>query len=86
MGTTACAHRSGRVVRRGQVGAQQRLAREAVHEPQVLVGRDVRQVPHERAHDGVDLALEVGRREVADQVERAAPGRVQCVEGFSHQA
>src|SRR4051812_30299420 len=59
-------------VARREVGAQQRRAREAVHEPQVLVRGDVREVPYERAQDRVDLALEVGRRKVAHEVERAA--------------
>ena len=43
----------------------------AVHQPQVLVGRDVAEVPHERRHDRVGLALEVGVAEVRDEVERA---------------
>ena len=33
------------VVARGELGVQQRLAGEAVHEPEVLVGRDVRRGP-----------------------------------------
>ena len=39
------ARRLERVVHRGQLGVQQRLAAVAVHEPQVLVGGDVREVP-----------------------------------------
>ena len=56
-------HRPGgleRVVHRGEVLVQERALAVTVHEPQVLVRRDVREVPHQRAHQrGVD-ALEVG--------------------------
>ena len=45
---------------RGEVLTQQRALAVTVHEPQVLVCRDVREVPDQRAHQrGVD-ALEVG--------------------------
>ena len=64
------ARRLERVVERRQLRMQQRPAGEAVVEPQVLVGRDVPEVPHERAHDRVDHALEVLVGEVADQRQR----------------
>jgi hypothetical protein len=48
-----------RVVHGGELAMQQLPPAVAVHEPEVLVRRDVRQVPHERAHHRVDLALEV---------------------------
>jgi hypothetical protein len=72
-----------RVVAGREVRAQQRLAREAVHEPQVLVGGDVREIPHERAHDRVDLALEVTRAQVPDEGERPAAHRLQAVHDLS---
>ena len=42
----------------------------AVDEPEVLVGGDVREVPDERRHQRVDLALEVLARERRDERER----------------
>src|SRR6185312_15921260 len=41
-------------------------------------------VPHERAHDRVDLAFELSGGQVADQVARAAPDRVHGVEDLEH--
>ena len=81
------ADRPGRlegVVDRGELRAQERLAREAVHEPQVLVGRDVGEVPHEWAHDRVDLTLQLSGGQVADQVERAAADRLHGSEDLVH--
>ena len=78
------ARRLERVVHRGELRVQQRLAREAMHEPQVLVGRNVGKVPHERAHDRVDLALELGDRQMADELQGAAAGRVHGVEDLVH--
>jgi hypothetical protein len=78
------AHSPGRlegVVAHREIGAQQRLAGEAMHEPQVLVGGDVRQVPDERAHDRVDLALEIVGREVRDEVVRPRANVRHRVEG-----
>jgi hypothetical protein len=73
------------VVARGELGTQQRLVGEAVHEPQVLVGRDVPQVPRERAHDRVDLALELLVVEVRDDREGAFAGGGEGVdEGLGH--
>ena len=63
------ARRLERVVARGELGVQQRLAGEAVHEPEVLVGGDVPQVPRQRAHDRVDLALELPVIEVRDDAK-----------------
>ena len=65
------ARRLERVVHRGELGVQQRLAAVAVDEPQVLVGGDVREIPRERAHQrGVrGLHLLVGER--LDHGERA---------------
>ena len=66
---------------------QQRLAAEAVHEPEVLVGGDVREVPDQRAHDRVELALELGVVEVRDERERAARGwRQGFHEGCGHRS
>ena len=44
------------------------------HEPEVLVGGDVREVPDQRAHERVDLALELGVRQVRDERERPLAG------------
>ena len=44
------ARRLERVVHRGELRVQQRLAAVAVDEPQVLIGGDVREIPRERAH------------------------------------
>ena len=68
------ARRLERVVHRRQLGAQQRLAAEAVHQPQVLVRRDVREVPRERAHDRLVLGLDVGVAEGGDESEGALAG------------
>ena len=59
------------------LGAQQRLAGEAVHRPQVLVGGDVAEVPHERAHDGIQRAVQVVVVDVRDELQRALPRRLQ---------
>ena len=64
------------VVAGGEVGPQERLAGEAVHEPEVLVGGDVAEVPDERAHDRIDLRLEVGVAEVGDELEASAGARL----------
>jgi hypothetical protein len=75
------------VVARRELGAQERLAGEAVHEPEVLVGRDVPQVPRERAHDRVDLALELPVVEMRNDREGAFAGRGEGFdEGFGHRA
>ena len=55
------AHRARRlegVVQRREVRAQQLQSGLAVGQPQILVGRDVREVPDERAHDRRERALE----------------------------
>ena len=65
------ARRLERVVDGGEVGAQQLLAAVAVADPQVLVGGDVREIPHQRAHDRRELLLEPLVREVGDEPERA---------------
>jgi hypothetical protein len=59
-----------RVIGRGQFLVQQRLATQAVHRPQVLVRRDVRQVPHERTHDRIERPVHDVVRQRLDQVER----------------
>ena len=72
--------RAGRlegVVELGEVGPQQLQAGVAVGQPQVLVGGDVREVPHERAHDRRVRALELAVVEVGHQLQRAAAGLVQ---------
>ncbi len=48
-----------------------------VGQPQVLVGGDVREIPHERAHDRRVRALELAVVEVGHQLQRAAAGLVQ---------
>ena len=82
------AHRPRRlegVIARGELGVQQRLAGEAMHEPEILVGRDVGQVPHQRAHERVDLALELGVVEMRDDREGAFAGGGEGVdEGVGH--
>ena len=65
------ARRLERVVHRGELGVQHRAATVAVTEPQVLVGGDVRKIPHERRHQRVQHTLHVGRRQVLDQRQRA---------------
>ncbi len=65
------ARRLERVVHRGVVGRQQRLAAVAVHQPQVLVGGDVREVPHQRAHQRRVRGLDVGVGEALDERQRA---------------
>ena len=57
------------VVEVGEVAAQQRLAAVAVHEPQVLVGGDVAEIPVQRAHERVLDALELGMAEGRDERE-----------------
>src|SRR4051794_14758615 len=74
------ARRLERVVARRELGMQQRPAGEAMHEPELLVRGDVREVPDERAHDRVDLTLELGRREMPDDVERLAAHRLHGIE------
>ena len=59
------------VVHRGQLRVQQRLAAVAVDEPQVLVGRDVAEVPHQRAHQRGMRGLDIDVRQRGDEVERA---------------
>ena len=53
---------------------QQRLAAVPVDEPQVLVGRDVREVPNERAHQRRVRGLDVRVRERGDEIQRALAG------------
>ena len=69
--TARRARRLEGVVGGGQIGAQERLVGVAMHEPEVLVGGDVGEVPHERAHQRVDLALEVGVADRCRERERA---------------
>ena len=75
------------VVDIGQLLAQQRLAAEAMHDPEVLEGGDVAQVPDQRAHQrGVDpLQLLIG--EGGHQLERPLAGLLQPVDrclGVAH--
>jgi hypothetical protein len=63
---------------------QQRIAAVAVAEPEVLVGGDVREVPHERGHERVDLALELRVGQVRDQRERALAGVTQGLLRVGH--
>ncbi len=65
------ARRLERVVQRGELGAQQLEAAVAVGEPQVLVGGDVAEVPHQRAHDRRVHALELLVVERRDQRQRS---------------
>ncbi len=62
-----------------EVLAQQRLATVPVREPQILVGGDVGEVPGERAHQRVELALEVGVADRRGERERALASHL---EGF----
>ena len=79
------ARRLERVVGRGEVGAQQRLAGVAMHEPEVLVGGDVGEIPDERAHQRVDLALEVAIADRGGEHERALTRLLECSEQvFTH--
>ena len=59
------------VVHRGQLRVQQRLAAVAVDEPEVLVGGDVAEVPHQWAHQRGVRGLDVGVGQRGDEVERA---------------
>jgi hypothetical protein len=69
------------VVERGELGVQELPAADAVADPQVLVGRDVREVPDQRGHERIDHALEVARREVGDQGQRRRARRRQVPGG-----
>ena len=62
------------VVQLGELGMQQRLAGVTVHEPQVLVGGDVAEVPYERAHQLGVGALEVRVADRRDERERPLAG------------
>ena len=59
------------VVHRRQLRVQQRLAAVAVDEPEVLVGRDVAEVPDQGAHQRGVRGLDVGVGQRGDEVERA---------------
>jgi hypothetical protein len=59
-----------RVVGDRQVGPQQRLARRAVDQPQVLVGGDVAEIPRQRAHDRREHCVQTLLIEVGDELER----------------
>jgi len=56
-----------------QVLVQQRLAAQAVDRPEVLVRSDVREVPHQRAHERVERPLDVFVRQALDKRERRRP-------------
>jgi hypothetical protein len=66
----------GRVVDLGEVGAQQLEAGLAAN-PEVLERGDVAEVPDQRTHQRVVLAVEVGLGYRLDQGERASAGLVQ---------
>ena len=68
------------VVDLGEVPAQHRLAAEAVHEPQVLEGGDVPEVPHQRAHQLRVHALEVLGAHRLHQREGPLARHVEAVE------
>ena len=58
----AAAHRARGlegVVDLRQLAPEHGLAAVAVHQPQVLESRDVPEIPHQRAHDRVDHALQI---------------------------
>ena len=63
----------------------------AVDEPQVLIGSDMRQVPHKRAHEGGEDPAQLVIAEMADERERPLSGGVKrrqrllrtCWEGVS---
>jgi hypothetical protein len=59
----------GGVVQRGEVGPQQGTTAVAVHEPQVLVRREVAEVPDQRAPERVDLAFERLAGQWGDELE-----------------
>jgi hypothetical protein len=67
------------VVEVGEVGAQERLAAVAVHEPEVLVGGDVAEIPVQRAHERVLDALQLDVRERRHEGQRALAGVLQGV-------
>ena len=69
------ARRLERVVDGRELGVQQVAAGVAVHRPQILVGGDVGEVPGERAHQRIDLALERVVVEVGDEGEGPIAGR-----------
>ncbi len=65
------------VIEVGEVAAQQRLAAMAMHDPEILVGGDVAEVPVQRAHQRVLDALEVVVVEARDERERPIAGVLQ---------
>ena len=67
------ARRLERVVHRGELRVQQRLAAVAVDEPQVLVGRDVREIPREWAHQRRVRGLHLLVGERLDHARACAP-------------
>ena len=62
------------VVHGGQLRRQQGRVAEAVDQPQVLVGGDVGEVPHQRAHQRRVRGLDVGVGEPRDQGEGPLAG------------
>ena len=71
------ARRLERVVQVGEVSSQQLAATVAMAQPQVLIGGDVGEIPHQRAHDRRVNALELLVVELRHERQRALTRRAQ---------